>query len=103
MNQLQPFTPIYRDYPLSERGDMPLEKLIVLPVNGYVYLSSLLPLLAYRWTLPAPIVSGQAGVNLSAVLKIVSLSNDCQRWTLSTNFSKKREFIIYWLFGWAFL
>ena len=26
--------------PLSERGDIPLEQLIVWPVDGYVYLSS---------------------------------------------------------------
>jgi len=30
----QPFIPIYRDYPLSERGDIPVEQLIVWPVDG---------------------------------------------------------------------
>jgi hypothetical protein len=30
----QPFTPIYRDYPVSERGGIHLEQLIVWPVDA---------------------------------------------------------------------
>jgi len=30
----QPFTPIYRDYPLPERGNILVEQLIVWPVDG---------------------------------------------------------------------
>ncbi len=34
--------------PLCEMGNIPLEQPIVWPVDGYVYLSGSLPLLAYR-------------------------------------------------------